>query len=227
MNRSHVHSVLLIVLTVLALVVVGGVAPRAQSKTDLALKAAMDKEVVDGDLKAAIELYRQIAKSGDRAIAARALVRMGQCYEKLGDAEAKEARAAYERVVRDFGDQAEVVAQARVRLAAMSGPGRAGGLVTRRILPDASDVSGALTTDGKFIRGLDWETGDVIQFDLASRQTSRITNSGPWSEAEKSYDSQAFSRDGRRIAYNSFTKDWVPQLRMRNLDGSCACGKPA
>lgn len=115
MNRSHVQSVMLIVLAVLALVVVAGVAPRAQSKADLALKAAMDKEVVDGDLKAAIELYRQIARGSDRALAARALIRMGQCYEKLGDAQ---ARTAYEQVVREFADQKEAVEQARVLLSA-------------------------------------------------------------------------------------------------------------
>jgi len=60
----------------------------------------------------------------------------------------------------------------------------------------------------------------VVQFEVASGQTRRITNGGPWSETEKSYENQAFSRDGKQIAYNSYTKDWVPQLRIRNLDGS-------
>ena len=115
MNRSHVQSVMLIVLAVLALVIVAGVAPHAQNKPELALKAAIDKEVVDGDLKAAIEMYRQIAKDSDRAVAARALVRMGQCYEKLGDIQ---ARATYEQVVREFGDQKEAVEQARALLSA-------------------------------------------------------------------------------------------------------------
>ena len=53
---------------------------------DVQLKAAIYKETVDGDLKGAIELYRKISHGADRAVAARALVRMGQCYEKLGDA---------------------------------------------------------------------------------------------------------------------------------------------
>ena len=85
--------------------------------------------MVDGDLKAAIELYKKIAQSGNRAAAAKALVRMGQCYEKLGDAE---ARKAYERVVREFGDQTEAVAEARKRLAEKEGAAETG-VVTRLV----------------------------------------------------------------------------------------------
>jgi len=100
-----------------------------------------------------------------------------------------------------------------------------GGLVTRRVLTDASGVGGVLTADGKYIRGLDWHTGDVVQFEAASGQTSRITNRVPWSKTENALQSQAFSRDGKQIAYDvessdPNTKDWVYQVRIRNLDGS-------
>jgi len=98
-----------------------------------------------------------------------------------------------------------------------------GGLVTRRVLTDASGVGGVLTADGKYIRGIDWETGDVVQFEVASSQTSRITNRGPWTG--NALHNQAFSRDGKQIAYDvessdPNTKDWVYQVRIRNLDGS-------
>jgi Tol biopolymer transport system component len=134
-----------------------------------------------------------------------------------------QARTAYERVVRDYADQSEIVAQARVRLAALGGPGAAGGLVARRVLADASGVGGVLTADGKYIRGLDWHTGDVVQFEIASGQTSRITNRGPWTG--NALQDQAFSRDGKEIVYDvessdPNTKEWLYQLRIRNLDGS-------
>jgi len=182
--------------------------PANQAKGDraeVALQAALKKEAVDGDLKGAIEQYKKIAQSTNRAAAAKALLRMGQCHEKLGNAEAGEARKAYQRLVHDYADQAEIVAQARVRLAALGGPGGAGGLVTRRVLTDASGVGRVLTADGKYISHMDPGTGDVVQFELASGQTRRITNRGPWSETE--YDYPAFSRDGKQIAYNSYTKD--------------------
>ena len=53
---------------------------------------------------------------------------------------------------------------------------------------------------------------------------SAITNRGPWSKTEDLLDDQAFSRDGKQIAYDSEVladaKDWIPHLRIRNLDGS-------
>jgi len=189
------------------------------TKADVALQAAIKTETVDGDLRGAIEQYKKIATlaGARRATVATALLRMGQCHEKLGNAE---ARTAYERLVRDYADQAEQVKQARVRLAALGGSSGTGELVARRVLTDASGVRGVLTADGKYIRYLDRGAGDVIQFEVASGQTSRITNKGPWGERENYVEGQAFSRDGKQIAYDRFTKDGSPQLRIRNLDGS-------
>ena len=191
----------------------------SQQSADDLYQAALMKKEAEGDLNGAIKLFQGIVTKfpGKRDIAAKAQLQIGLCYEKLGNAE---ARTAYERLVREYADQAEIVAQARVRLAALAGPGAGGGLVARRVLTDASGVGEVLTADGKYIRGLDRETGDVFQFEVASGQRTRITNRGPWSETEKSYEYQAFSRDGKQIAYNSYTKDRVPQVRIRNLDGS-------
>jgi Tol biopolymer transport system component len=82
------------------------------------LRAAIEKEEVDGDLEAAIALYQKIVadNGGNRAVAARALLRLGGCYEKLGQ---KEAARVYRQLVDDYPDQAEDVAAARRRLAAL------------------------------------------------------------------------------------------------------------
>jgi len=196
----------------------------AQQNAGVLLQSGLYKEEVNGDLEAAIKVYERVLKDfpKDRLVAAKAQLHIGLCYEKLGTAE---ARKAYESVVRDFADQSEIVAQAQVRLAALGGPGAAGGLVTRRVLTDASGVGGVLTGDGKYISSLDRGTGDVVQFEVASGQTSRITNTGPWGEGQNWYDYQLFSRDGKQIVYNvessdPNTKDWLYQLRIRNLDGS-------
>ena len=79
----------------------------AGQKTDSAevqLAGAMKKEVVDGDLKGAIEQYKKLAQNANKSVAARALVRLGECYEKQGNAE---ARKTYEQVLSKFADQAE------------------------------------------------------------------------------------------------------------------------
>jgi thioredoxin-like negative regulator of GroEL len=83
------------------------------------LRAAIEKEDVAGDLEGAMALYRQIiAEHGqNRPVAARALLRLGGCHEKLGQVEAGKA---YERLVAEYPDQAQEVARARDRLAAIS-----------------------------------------------------------------------------------------------------------
>jgi Tol biopolymer transport system component len=192
-----------------------------QQSAEQLFQSAIYKEEVEGELDAAIKIYKTIIDEypENRSAAAKALLHTGLCYEKLGNAQASKA---YERVVRNFADQAEIVAQARVRLAALVGSGgkeSAGGLVARRILTDASGVRGVLTEDGKYIRYLDWGTGDIVQFDVERGQTSRISNKGPQSKRLYYVEGYAFSRDGKQIVYDRETKDGG-ELRIRNLDGS-------
>jgi len=79
--------------------------------------AALHTETVDGDLNRAIEQYQAIlARAGsNRSIAARALFQLAQCQERL--AQRATARAGYLRLVKEFGDQSEVAARAKERLA--------------------------------------------------------------------------------------------------------------
>jgi len=120
--RTLNRAVLLVAVTML--LAMSQMAPMAAQQTtpgaSAQLQAAINKEVVAGDVKAAIEMYRKLADGPDHAVAARALVRLGQCYEKLGAAQSAQARKAYERVVTQFPDQAEAVAQAKPRLAALT-----------------------------------------------------------------------------------------------------------
>jgi hypothetical protein len=102
-------------------------------RADMMMEAAARKERVDGDLKGAIEQYRKIAAQFARQpeVAARALLQMGQCQEKLGQAE---ARKSYERILREYAGAQEYVSAARARLAALGGgPTPAGGMNLRRV----------------------------------------------------------------------------------------------
>ena len=86
------------------------------------LEAAIHREVVLGDLKGAIEDYRGLLAQADvpHPVAARALIGMGECMEKLG--RRPEAYNSYRRVENEFGDQAAMAGVARTRLAAWVGP---------------------------------------------------------------------------------------------------------
>ncbi|MEI7421892.1 MAG: FISUMP domain-containing protein [Prolixibacteraceae bacterium] len=68
-----------------------------------------------GDLKAAITLFGDLIKKypKEREYAAKSQLYIGECYEKLGNAQ---ARAAYERVVRDYADQTEIVTLAKAKI---------------------------------------------------------------------------------------------------------------
>src|SRR5688500_14762531 len=99
----------------LALAASGATAQTRAQDPAVLPQAAAHQETVAGNLDSAIALYRRIAsdKRADRATTAKALVSMGRAYETLGS---KEAQRAYERVVREFGDQPAHADLARTRL---------------------------------------------------------------------------------------------------------------
>jgi Tol biopolymer transport system component len=185
---------------------------------EVMLQAAKQKQLVDGDLETAIQLYKNIVAnySGNRALAAQALLEMGQCYEKLGNTE---ARKAYERVLRDYADQNEAAAQARTRLAALSGnvASSSSQMITRRVWagPDV-DVLGSLSPDGRYLSCVDSTTGDLALRDMATGKMRRLTNEGSSTEIRFS----AISPDGKEVAYDWFNKGGSPDLRVVRLDGS-------
>jgi hypothetical protein len=76
---------------------------------------ALVEEQGAGNLRQAIDLYERVAKSAgpDRALAAKALVRAAECYEKLGEPKAAEL---YAQVVRAFPEQQEAVSAAQLAL---------------------------------------------------------------------------------------------------------------
>ena len=94
--------------------------PTQQSRSaDVLLGAALHQEEVEGNLEAAIETYKKILAEypDNRPLAAKALLQMGQCYEKLGKTE---ARKAYQRLIDNYSDQQSEVALAREAIARLS-----------------------------------------------------------------------------------------------------------
>src|SRR5215467_7395118 len=128
---------------------------RPQSGADR-FQQALKKERVDGDLIGAIALYQQILKeqAADRSLSAKVLLQLGSAYEKQGNADAK---AAYQRIVRDYADQTEVASAARARLATLTPAALAnGGTAVRRIWAGADYVwDAAPTRDGRLVTFVD------------------------------------------------------------------------
>ena len=196
------------------------VTPSAQSKADVALRAAMETETVKGDLKGAIEQYRKIAQTSDRAVAATALVRMAECYQKLGDAQ---ARKLFERIIRDYSDQKASADIARARLADAK-PNSTVGLATRQlwsvppvVLAAKGDQGlGTVSPDGRYFSFVDWSIGgELFLHDFRTGRDRRLTTRTKMGRGEEYAQESVISRDGGRVAYAWFNEDGY---ELRTLD---------
>ena len=139
---------------IIAFVFLTGSLSAQDNKASASLTAAIYEEEVTGNLDKAVELYLDILKKypDDRPVAAKTLYHLGLVNEKMGKQKASEY---FTRLVNSYPDQTEMVALAKTKLAELGDPGVTNsirGLVTRRVLTDASGVRGILTADGKYIR---------------------------------------------------------------------------
>jgi hypothetical protein len=168
-------------------------AGRAADQSDAArvtFETARKLESVDGNLKGAIELYETVARSTDRAVAVKALMRMADAYQKLGD---PEFRRTYERVVLKFGDQPEA-ADAGARLSAQSASParRASGLIcTDCVGPYLHGF--ALSPDGRWVSYADARAQSLMIRDVETGDVTRLL------DASARY--ATWSPNARQIAY--------------------------
>jgi Tol biopolymer transport system component len=216
-------STLLLLVAALGAALSPGYAPgqAKDNRAEVALQAAIKKEVVDGDLKAAIEQYNKILaqKATPRPVAARALFQVGQCHEKLGNAE---ARKAYEQLLRDYPDQRELVAEAQARLSALRRPSA---VATRQIWagPEANG-SGGVSPDGRLLTYVDWNSGGNLAVrDLTTGVNRLLTNNkGPQADSSQFAVISTVSPDGKQVAYTWSIKQDHYDLRLIGMDGSGA-----
>jgi Tol biopolymer transport system component len=192
----------------------------AQSAQQL-FQQALSKERADGNLEEAIELYRRVIQQAgsDRALASRALLQLGRCYEKLGQSGARES---YERLLRDYADQEPIAAEAKARLAALSrGAAATGSVTTIRKLPVmgvGADLQ-AISPDGTKALVGDYTKGQNLAiYDFAAKQ-SRLFTSFDWGESW--VYGGIFSTDGRQIAFmqSGWKAESPAELRVSTLTG--------
>src|SRR5438874_6147610 len=97
------------------------VAARAADGLTQTLQHGLYEEEANQNLDAAIKAYQSVIAQSEeqRKVVATALFRLGECYRKLG--KTNEATAQYQRIIRDFSEQEQLVKLSRQNL------GKAGG----------------------------------------------------------------------------------------------------
>lgn len=213
------------VLVALALGLSGCRAVQAQAPTPARqLEDAIQLMETRGDVPGAVTIFEQLSRSSDRAVAARALLFLGSAYEKLGRAE---ARRAYEQIIREFPDQPHMVAAARARLAEFgraASPRRLTPTVRRPWDPDLFQPMGPPTPDGRYLPGVDWNTGNLVLRPLPAGNDRVVTAKEAWDDDGGGYPGAAIvAPDGSRVAYTWYPSDGnggeFGELRVSGLNG--------
>jgi len=208
----------------------------AQQKTrpdlDVQLKAASQKELVDGDWKGAIALYQKIVDNAEanHAAAAKALLEIGRLYGKHGKTE--DEKKAYDRLLKDYSDRKDEVAVAQTRLGgdvrSSSNANETTRQTTEEIFigktstPGASPYGGPYggagtvgfyrpSPDGRYLAA-ESSTHGLLLHEVSSNKDRQLTTDGPSSEP-------CFTPDSRRIVYAS-SKDGRREIRIINVDGT-------
>ncbi len=181
------------------------------------------KEEGEGDLQDALNLYKQVADNvkADQSLRAKALLRSGMCYEKLGTTEAIKT---YQQLVANFPGQKNEVAVARERLSNLSGnndcTSECEGIKIKQIWtgPDV-DNEGTISPDGAYLSYSDWRnTGNLAIRDLKTGLNRLITKDASWENPMHFALNSAVSKDGKKVIYSWFNKDNTSDLFLTEIN---------
>jgi Tol biopolymer transport system component len=217
MRRRFTATLTVVVFATMPLVPRSALSAQVRDKAEATLKAAIDKEVLEGDLKSAIQQYKKLAESKDRSVAVKALIRMADCYQKLGDAE---SRKIYERVVKDYPDQKDAATLARLRL---GGGNTSTGMNTRLLWRASKDILwnvGTVSLDGRYVSSAAILPEDLAIHDFATNTDLHIADHEAGNgKTSGSPRESAISKDGKRVAYQRCDGERC-ELRLANLTGA-------
>ena len=209
-------SIVLGVLIVLAFSF-GSIVP--QNGYDLFQKA-LAKERAEGNLEEAIALYQQVVKEAkDESLSAKAQLRIGICFEKLGEKKEKQAQTAYQMVIDNYPQQVDSVKVAKEKLSNL----------IRIQAVEKKDLKefnirkiwgspklgrgnlGEVSPDGRYLSISDIE-GKIAAFEFATQKRHYITGEfftgkkkGTSEKGEASFikgDFPVWAPDGSQITYN-------------------------
>lgn len=219
-------SLILIAVLISLLITLSLVSNALQNGYDLFQKA-LAKERGEGNLEEAIVLYQKVIdETKDESLAAKAQLRIGFCYEKLG---MNEAQKAFQKVIDNYPRQFDAVKVAKEKLTRML---RAKTVLekgdrefaVRKIGPGPEFGCGEISPDGRYITYVDWDTGDLAARELTTGKKHYLTHKeGSWDKSNAMAYNSRWSPDGKYIAYDWWTWDKKPYfvgIHIASPDGS-------
>jgi Tol biopolymer transport system component len=192
------------------------------------LRAAIEKEEVDGDLQGAIDLYKEIISKygGNQAIAAKAQLRIGYCYEKMG---LMDAQKAFQKVIDNYPGQEKAVKEARDKLSILL---RAQAVIkeedkriTMRKLtePRMAGGWGAPSPDGRYFAFYFDPPADLAVRDFETGEIRRLNMNDVPKYGFGAVSNSCWSPDGKQIAFGQRNRRKnLFAVRAVNFDGSNA-----
>ena len=176
----------------LALAVALGVAvPAAAESADDLLEQGIYTEQTVGDLSAAMEIYTRILENDEanRPHVAQAQFRLGICHLKRGDDE--QARTALERLIREFPEQEQLVAQAREQL--------------------------ALVQPALALESVPWKDGEFLEYSITLPTGKTIGNLYLLAESTVVNGAEAWRLQVRRLVFTSSDNQGVSRVLVDRL----------
>jgi Tol biopolymer transport system component len=205
----------------LGMILLRGASFSQQAAGELFEKALYVEEG-QGDLQKALGLYQDILKRfpESREVAAKAQLRIGFCYEKLG---IKEAEKAFQQVIDNYPEQSGTVREAQEKLKTLARaqtPSEKNpvGLTLRKIWSGELDITARISPDGRSLARTNWTTGDLSILDIATGKARNLTDKGPFTKSPEFAITMAWSPDGKHIAYGWMKAPNDVEVRLVSLD---------
>jgi parallel beta-helix repeat protein len=172
-----------------------------------------------------IAAFQEIVRRhpNDRYFAARSQLYVGICYRRMGS---DQALLAFQEVITNFSDQADVVRIAEAELACLTRikqptAKKPEEMVRHRVWEGKSVYgTGDLSSDGRSLCYIEQETGDLMLYDMSTGKPLQLASYNV-SDASGGYSENAkFSPDAKWIAFSCQNRSEECKLRIIKVDGS-------
>ena len=186
---------------------------------EVALKAARQREQIDGDENGALVAYRAIIRQFPaHTVAVDALLRSAALYERAGDH--PRARESYEQVVAHSKASAASRAEAQARLKAIAPPAvkPARSSVDRVLVtgPEATRVWSRVSADGRYLALQDVPTLNLAIRDLHTNTTRLVTTA---KRGEGMVEIAIWSPNAKELAYSWWDQTLAnSRMQLRIVD---------